>query len=91
MISHTIIAKKTACGLRQLNHTDFPSVLIGFDGFVDSIISVVNKRYDVDNFDQVRTISELAQKIAGAAGKSSNYELVVNQQKADVVQLWPML
>src|SRR5437868_10910849 len=55
--------------------------LVGLDGFVDNIISVVDKRQDLHTFDRVRTIENLGQKILNAAGQSSNYELVVTQQK----------
>src|SRR3954470_21317075 len=55
--------------------------LVGLDGFVDNIISVVDKRTDLLTFDRVKTIDQLGQKILNAAGQSSNYELVVTQQK----------
>jgi len=56
-------------------------VLVGFDGFVDSIISVVDKRYSSEHYDPVRTIGDLAEKVRLAAGESSNYELVVKRRK----------
>ena len=55
--------------------------LVGLDGFVDNIISVVDKRHDLERFDRVKTIDTLGDKIKNAAGQSSNYELVVTQQK----------
>src|SRR3954451_8316288 len=55
--------------------------LVGLDGFVDNIISGVDKRHDLDKFDRIKTIEVLGQKIKNAAGQSSNYELVVTQQK----------
>src|SRR3954452_16070219 len=55
--------------------------LVGLDGFVDNIIAVVDKRHDLEKYDRVRTIDVLGDKIKGAAGQSSNYELVVTQQK----------
>jgi sugar/nucleoside kinase (ribokinase family) len=55
--------------------------LVGLDGFVDNIISVVDKRQDLERYDRVKTIEHLGQKISNAAGQSSNYELVVTQQK----------
>ena len=54
---------------------------IGLDGFVDEIIAVVDKRHDGGQYDAVRTIDDLARKIRGAAGQSSNYELVVKHVK----------
>src|SRR4051812_33198786 len=57
------------------------SATIGLDGFVDEIIAVVDKRHDNARYDPVRTIAQIGQKIANAAGQSSNYELVVRQMK----------
>lgn len=54
---------------------------VGLDGFVDEIIAVVDKRHDNVRYDPVRTIAQLGQKISGAAGQSSNYEMVVKQTK----------
>ena len=55
--------------------------LVGFDGFVDEIIAVVDKRHDFEKYDPIRTIAMLGSKITNAAGKSSNYELIVKQMK----------
>jgi sugar/nucleoside kinase (ribokinase family) len=54
---------------------------IGLDGFVDEIIAVVDKRQDFARFEPVKTIAALGEKILAAAGKSSNYELIVKQMK----------
>jgi len=54
---------------------------VGFDGFVDEIIAVVDKRHDFERYDPIRTIEVLGNKITNAAGKSSNYELIVKQMK----------
>jgi sugar/nucleoside kinase (ribokinase family) len=54
---------------------------VGLDGFVDEIITVVDKRTASDKFQPVQTIEALAKKISHAAGQSSNYELVVKQRK----------
>ena len=56
-------------------------VLVGLDGFVDEIIAVVDKRHDFDRFEPMRTIEHLGHRILGAAGNSSNLELVVKQVK----------
>jgi ketohexokinase len=55
--------------------------VLGFDGFVDEIVTVVDKRYGPDHFDPVESIAAMARKILGASGESSNYELVVKQRK----------
>ena len=65
-------AGPTLAGLRAL---------IGLDGFVDEIIAVVERRHDLEHYDRVETIARMAAKIGAAAGKSSNYELVVTRRK----------
>lgn len=52
------------------------SAFVGLDGFVDEILHVVDKRYDAHRFDRVPTIARYAERLAGAAGKSTNVELV---------------
>jgi sugar/nucleoside kinase (ribokinase family) len=82
MSERAVIAKQTAEGVKRFIHQMKQTpVLIGFDGFVDSIISVVDKRYDTQRFDPVKTIAQFSEKISDAAGKSSNYELVVRLEK----------
>ncbi len=49
---------------------------VGMDGFVDEIIHVVDKRDNAERFSRLPTISALAERLAGAAGKSTNVELV---------------
>lgn len=55
------------------------SVVVGFDGFVDEIISVVQERRDLDHYTPVRDISAFADRIKAAAGKSSLTEIVVHR------------
>ena len=57
------------------------SATIGFDGFVDEIIRVVDKRESLDKYTFVPTMAKLAEKVAGAAGKSTNMQLVVQMMK----------
>ena len=50
--------------------------LVGLDGFVDKIVTPVNKRHGMgENFDPIETISDLGSRISAAAGKSANIEL----------------
>ncbi|MDA1044447.1 MAG: PfkB family carbohydrate kinase, partial [Verrucomicrobia bacterium] len=51
-------------------------VLVGFDGFVDEIIHVVDRRHDPDHFDRIRTIKDFGDRISAAAGLSANIEMV---------------
>jgi len=57
------------------------SVLVGFDGFVDEIIHVVDKRLDSENFTRINTIEELGERITRAAGLSTNIELIPTIKK----------
>ncbi len=56
-------------------------MVIGFDGFVDEIIHVVDTRQDFHNFKRLNTISEFSKKIDKAAGLSTNIEFVTTQTK----------
>ena len=56
-------------------------VVVGFDGFVDEIITVVDKRHGEGQYEPVKTIAAMADKIRAASGESTNYELIVKQQK----------
>jgi sugar/nucleoside kinase (ribokinase family) len=52
------------------------SAFVGLDGFVDEIIHVVDKRENADSYTRLPTISRFAARLADAAGKSANIELV---------------
>ena len=82
MSSREQICKQTAQKLSSAA-AQLPSIkaTVGLDGFVDEIIAVVDKRHDFQKYDPIRTIAQLGGKITQAAGKSSNYELVVKQMK----------
>jgi len=56
-------------------------LIVGFDGFIDEIIHVVNKRIDNETFQRIKTISDFAERIANAAGLSTNIELLTIQCK----------
>lgn len=57
--------------------------LIGFDGFVDSIIHLVAQRssMELDDFERLATIPAFATRVGMAAGKSANIEMVVREQR----------
>ena len=54
---------------------------IGFDGFTDEIISVVEKILDSDSQTYFQTIESFGKKLTVASNKSCNFELVVKQTK----------
>src|ERR1700679_4110463 len=49
---------------------------VGLDGFVDEILHVVDKRESAEVYARLPTIAQLASRLAAAAGKSTNIELV---------------
>lgn len=49
---------------------------VGLDGFVDEVVHAVDQRENAEKFTRLPTISSLAERIAAAAGKSTNIELV---------------
>jgi sugar/nucleoside kinase (ribokinase family) len=52
------------------------TAFVGFDGFVDEILHVVDKREGPELFQRLATISKLAERVGAAAGKSTNIEIV---------------
>lgn len=75
--------RKTVQALREaVRAKGSPHVFTGVDGFVDEIIRVVDKRHSVDEYVPIATIEAYARRLAGAAGKSTNVEFVVEQVKA---------
>jgi sugar/nucleoside kinase (ribokinase family) len=52
------------------------SAFVGLDGFVDEILHVVDKRESAENYTRLPTIAQLAERLAAAAGRSTNVELV---------------
>ncbi len=57
------------------------SAFVGLDGFVDDILHVVDKRETADKYLRLPTIAQLAERLAVAAGKSTNIELVSQMTK----------
>ncbi len=55
--------------------------LIGFDGFVDEILHAVGTRKNKSEYQRITTIPEFASRVASAAGKSANIELVPQLEK----------
>ncbi len=82
MSDRAAVARSVAEALRKFAaRPTRPQALIGFDGFVDSIIAVVDKRHSVAAYDPIPTIEAFGRRIQAKAGQSSNYELVVEVEK----------
>lgn len=58
------------------NHASQLKAFIGLDGFVDEILHVVDKREDAEKYQRLAKISQFAERLAAAAGRSTNVELV---------------
>src|ERR1700752_1641065 len=52
------------------------TAFVGLDGFVDEILHVVDKRESATVYQRLPTIEKLASRLGGAAGQSTNVELV---------------
>ena len=71
------LREQTAAALQSaLNRAGQMTAFIGLDGFVDDILHVVDKRESAEKYTRLPTISQWAERLAGAAGKSTNIELV---------------
>jgi sugar/nucleoside kinase (ribokinase family) len=77
------IAHAAAAALESLRAKGFRPAVVGFDGFVDSIIEVVDQRQDMSpgGYRGIRTIEQFAARVGAAAGKSTNIELVVKEDR----------
>jgi len=57
------------------------NALVGFDGFVDTILHVVKQRDSATKFTRISEMREFGSKIASAAGLSANFEFVTQMVK----------
>jgi sugar/nucleoside kinase (ribokinase family) len=77
------IASSAADMLSAVSHAGFSPGLIGFDGFIDYILRMVDVRSGISpaEFTPIRTIAEFAARCAAAAGKSTNIEQVLIEER----------
>jgi sugar/nucleoside kinase (ribokinase family) len=57
------------------------TVFAGLDGFVDEIIHAVDKRDTAESYHRIPSMAQFAKRIAAAAGRSTNIELVNQRTK----------
>lgn len=59
------------------------SAFVGFDGFIDVIIRVVDRRRTMvyEDYEPIRTIAAYSARVAAAAGRSANLELVTIERR----------
>jgi sugar/nucleoside kinase (ribokinase family) len=82
LMTDSDLLTKTADALAKAqNELTTKHALLGFDGFVDEIVRVVDKRYSPSEHSEISTIPQFAERISEAAGKSTNIELVVQKMK----------
>ncbi|MBK1875489.1 carbohydrate kinase [Pelagicoccus mobilis] len=74
-----LLAKTLRENVSQIQET---SVVSGFDGFVDQLISVVEERQNLNSFTPVNSMTRFSELIGQAAGRSSLREIVVNSTAA---------
>jgi sugar/nucleoside kinase (ribokinase family) len=76
MITQEVRAQCAQKLLAQQERVMHMSAFVGLDGFVDEILHVVDKRESAEVYQRLTTIDQLAARLAAAAGKSTNVELV---------------
>jgi sugar/nucleoside kinase (ribokinase family) len=75
------LAHQTAARLREDRDLSEIPALLGFDGFIDSIYQAVDQRLSASEYTRVKTLEAFGLRIVGAAGKSTNVELVLQDIK----------
>jgi sugar/nucleoside kinase (ribokinase family) len=75
---HAECADRLLAAAAQPGHL---SAFVGLDGFVDEILHVVDKRESATSYHRLPTIAQFAARLAAAAGKSTNVELVNQRTK----------
>jgi hypothetical protein len=54
---------------------------LGFDGFIDTICDAVDTRQSATEYQRIQTLQSFGERIAAAAGKSTNVEIVPTRVK----------
>jgi hypothetical protein len=67
--------------LSAANRINQLTAFVGLDGFVDDILHVVDKRESAEKYQRLATIAQLAERLAAAAGRSTNVEMVSQLKK----------
>jgi sugar/nucleoside kinase (ribokinase family) len=76
-MTNSELREQTATELQSaIKNASQMTAFVGLDGFVDEILHVVDKRESADRYLRMATIAQLADRLAGAAGRSTNVELV---------------
>ena len=81
MNNPTLLESTAAALTTGISRVGQMTAFVGLDGFVDDILHVVDKREDAEKYLRLPTIAQLAERLAGAAGRSTNIELVSQLNK----------
>lgn len=73
------IVKRAAANMQK--YESKKHMVIGFDGFVDEIIHVVDKRNSPADYERIKDIKSFSERIASVAGLSANIELLTINTK----------
>ena len=78
MTMNDISSRESCAGqlLEGSNRVSQMTAFVGLDGFVDEILHVVDKRESAEKYQRLPTIAKFAERLAAAAGRSTNVELV---------------
>lgn len=78
-------AEIARCAARALERSDLGSrrALVGFDGFVDQIMDLVDVRTEMTlrGYRRIETLGALSRRIGAASGKSTNIEGVTREKR----------
>src|SRR4051812_22913219 len=66
---------------RAVSEISQMTAFIGLDGFVDEILHVVDKRESAEKYLRLPKMLQFSERLAGAAGRSTNLELVTQVTK----------
>ena len=67
-------AKQLLASVERASHL---TAFIGLDGFVDEIIHLVDVRHNAESFERIPSIGKLSERLAAAAGKSTNIVMTI--------------
>ena len=82
MPERSALARKVVASLRAAPTTlERSKAVVGFDGFVDTILHVVDQRESPTRFRRLSAMRDFAARIGAAAGHSANVELVTQMVK----------
>jgi sugar/nucleoside kinase (ribokinase family) len=76
-LPHSVAAHLSSASARLAKN----KVLVGFDGFVDTILHVVAQRESATRYTRLEKMGDFGKKVGAAAGHSANFEFVTQMVK----------